>query len=57
MKTKNINKKLGLSKSTVVNLDEREMANVNGGWDTVIVCESLMVCSHPIQSCTSKPPR
>lgn len=55
MKTNNLNNKLSLNKSTIVNLNDREMSNVKGGWDTVIVCESFFVCSQPQQSCI--PPR
>ncbi len=57
MKTNNFNKKLSLNKSTIVNLNDREMSNVKGGWDTVIVCESYFVCSQPEQSCIPPKPK
>jgi hypothetical protein len=33
MKIKKFNKKLGLNKKTIVNLEDRELKNVNGGGD------------------------
>lgn len=57
MNTKKINGKLSLNKFTVVNLNDHEMENIKGGWDTAIVCNSYFVCSHPVQSCGGPPPK
>ena len=51
MKLKKTTAKLVINKSTVANLKESDMNNAKGGWDTAIVCNTLMRCTGADQSC------
>lgn len=45
MKTKKLNKKLVLNKTTVADLEGRDMNRVRGGTNSVIVCTPTQRCN------------